>query len=57
MNEQSMGDKNVSKHVTEGRNIKTTTELPWWLSGKGSAKAGHTGSIPSLGRSHILWSN
>ena len=57
MNEQSMGDKNVSKHVTEGRNIKTTTELPWWLSGKGPAKAGNTGSIPSLGRSHILWSN
>ena len=29
MNEQSMGDRNVSKHVTEGRNIKTITELPW----------------------------
>ena len=37
MNEQSTGDKNVSKHVTEGRNIKTITELPWWLSGKESA--------------------
>ena len=37
MNEQSMGDKNVSQHVTEGRDIKTITELPWWLSGKESA--------------------
>ena len=37
MNEQSLGDKNVSQHVTEGRDIKTITELPWWLSGKESA--------------------
>ena len=32
-------------------------ELPWWLSGEGSANAGDGVLTPDLGISHIQWRN
>ena len=38
--------------------VKKILKLPWWSSGEESiCNAGGTGSIPSLGRFHMLWHN